>query len=94
MRKQNKIFLWPIYFDANKTRREGRKVPKKFAISTPKLEELQRATKKLALQPMVVSDAAHPSFPWLKTGLLIIPRKEPKSETLEKIARELVKLRS
>lgn len=93
MRNQNKVFLWPIYFDISKTRGEGRRVPKKFAVSAPKLEELQRAAKKRGLQPMVVSDAAYPTFPWLKTGLLVVPKKEPKSETLEKIAKELVKLR-
>jgi len=93
MRNRNKIFLWPVYFDISKTRREGRRVTKKFAVSAPKLDELQRAAKKMGLQPMVVSDAAYPSCPWLKAGLLVIPKKETKSVTLENIARELVKLR-
>lgn len=93
MRKQNKIFLWSIYFDANKTRTEGRRVPKKLAVSTPKVEELQIAAKRLGLQPEIVSDAAHPSSPWRRTGLLIIPKKESKGKTLNKIAKELLNLR-
>jgi signal recognition particle subunit SRP19 len=93
MRKQNKIFLWPTYFDTNKTRQEGRRIPKKFAVSAPKLEELQRAAKRLGMQPMMVSDEAHPSSHWQKTGLLVVPKKESKGETLTKIAKELVKLR-
>ena len=93
MRRQNKIFLWPTYFDTNKTRQEGRRVPKKLAISAPKLEELQIAAKRLGLQPTVISDAAHPSSPWQRSGLLVIPKKEPKGETLKKIAKELSKLR-
>jgi signal recognition particle subunit SRP19 len=93
MRKQNKIFLWPTYFDTNKTRQEGRRVPKKFAVSGPKLEELLRAAKRLGLQPTVVSDAVHPSSPWQRSGLLVVPKKESKGETLTKIAKELVKLR-
>ena len=93
MRKQNKIFLWSIYFDANKTRTEGRRVPKKLAVSSPKLEELQRAAKKLGLKPETVSDAAHPSSPWRRTGLLVIPKKESKGKTLNKIAKELLNLR-
>ena len=93
MRKQNKIFLWSIYFDASKTRTYGRRVPIKLAVSAPKLEELQRAAKRLGLQPEIVSDAAYPSSPWQRTGLLVIPKKESKSKTLKKIAKELSDLR-
>jgi signal recognition particle subunit SRP19 len=93
MRKQNKIFLWSIYFDVNKSRADGRRVPKKLAVSAPKLEEIQRAAKRLGLQPEVVPDAAHPSSPWLKSGLLVVPKTESKDKTLKKIAEELSKLR-
>ena len=93
MRKQNRIFLWSVYFDANKTRTDGRRVPKKFAVSAPKLEELQRAAKRLGLQPEVVFDAKHPSSPWQKTGLLIIPKTESKGKTLKNIAKEISSLR-
>jgi signal recognition particle subunit SRP19 len=93
MRKQNKIFLWSVYFDANKTRTDGRRVPKKLAVSAPKLEEIQIAAKRLGLQPVTVSDAAHPSSPWRRTGLLVIPKKESKGKVLKKIAEELSNLR-
>jgi len=89
MRKQNKIVLWPVYFDSNKTRREGRRVPKKLAIPSPKLEEIQKAAKRMGLRPEIVPDAVYPSSPWQKTGLLIIPKKDSKVETLRKIAEEL-----
>ena len=93
MRKQNKIFLWSVYFDANKSRADGRRVPKKLAVSAPKLEELQVAAKRLGLQLEVVSDAAHPSSPWQRTGLLVVPKKEPKGKTLKRIAEELSDIR-
>jgi len=93
MRKQNKIFLWSVYFDASKTRTDGRRVPKKLAVSAPKLEELQVAAKRLGLQPEIVSDATHPSCPWQKTGLLILPKTESKGKTLKNIAKELSSLR-
>jgi signal recognition particle subunit SRP19 len=95
MRKQNKIFLWSIYFDANKSRADGRRVPKKFAVSAPKLEEIQRAAKRLGMQPELVPDAAHPTSPWLKSGLLVVPKTETESKdkTLKKVAEELSKLR-
>jgi signal recognition particle subunit SRP19 len=93
MRKQNKIIFWSVYFDANKTRTNGRRVPKSLAVSAPKIDELQRAAKRLGLQPDIVSDAAHPSSPWLKTGLLVVPKTESKDKTLKKIAKELSDLR-
>jgi signal recognition particle subunit SRP19 len=93
MRKQDKIFLWSIYFDSNSTRQEGRRVPKKLAVASPKLEELQRAAKRLGLKPETVFSAAHPSSPWQRSGLLIISKKESKGETLRKIAKELLNLR-
>jgi len=93
MRKQNKIFLWSIYFDASKTRTYGRRVPIKLAVSAPKLEELKRAAKRLGLQPEVVSNVAHPSSPRRRTGLLVVPKIESKSKTLKKIAQELFNLR-
>jgi len=93
MRKQNKIVLWPVYFDANRTRMEGRRVPRKLAIPSPNLDEIQKAVKRVGLQPEIVPDAIHPSSPRHKTGLLIIPKKDPKIETLRKIAKELLDIR-
>jgi signal recognition particle subunit SEC65 len=62
-------------------------------VSSPKLDELQKATRRLGLQPEVVSDAAYPSFPWHKSGLLIISKTESKNKILKKIAKELHELR-
>ena len=93
MRNKNKIVLWPVYFDANKTRADGRRVPKKLAVSAPKLEEIQRAAKRLGLKPEVVPDVAHPTSPWLRTGLLVLSKTESKDQTVKKIVEELSKLR-
>ena len=93
MRKQNKIILWAVYFDVNKSRTDGRRVPKNLAVSSPKIEELQRAAKRLDLQPEIVPDAAHPSFPWLKTGLIVVPKTESKDKTVKKVAKQLSDLR-
>jgi signal recognition particle subunit SRP19 len=93
MRKQNKVSIWSVYFDATKTRREGRRIPKKLAVASPKVEELQRAAKRLGLQPETMFDAAHPSSPWRKSGLLVILKKESKNKIVQKIAKELINLR-
>jgi signal recognition particle subunit SRP19 len=94
MRKQNKIILWSVYFDANKSRANGRRVSKKLSVSAPKLTEIHIAAEKVGLQPQSISDAAHPSTPWQKTGKLILPKTDLKRKLLEKIAKELSSMRS
>ena len=93
MRKKDKIILWSLYFDSNKTRKQGRRVPKKISIGSPKLMELESAAKKLGFLPEIVANAAHPSCPWRKTGFLTLRKNESKGKTIEQIAKELYSLR-
>jgi len=94
MRKQDKIILWPVYFDSTKTREEGRRVPKGLAIPTPKLEDIQKAVERMGLQPAVVSDAQYPSASWQKTGLIAIPKRGPKTQIIQGVAKELLNIRA
>ena len=93
MRKKNSILLWSVYFDSTKSRNEGRKVSKSLAVSAPKIEELQRAAKRLGLNPEVNFDAAYPSVPWKNTGFIVLDKTESKTQMLKKVAKELSILR-
>ena len=93
MRKKNSLLLWSIYFDSNKTRSDGRRISKSLGVSSPKIEELQRAAKRLGLQPEVNFDAAYPSYHWKKTGFVVLPKTESKTQMMKKIAKELSILR-
>ncbi|MEM2103995.1 MAG: signal recognition particle subunit SRP19/SEC65 family protein [Candidatus Bathyarchaeia archaeon] len=94
MRKQEKVILWPAYFDAAKTRREGRKVTKTLAVSFPKISELKESVEKLGFKYELISEASYPKTPWLKTGLVLVAKKEPKNQILRKVAKQLQKIRS
>lgn len=94
MRKQDKVVLWPAYFDSTKTRREGRKVPKNLAVPMPKILELKEAAEKLGLEHEIFPDFCYPKTPWLKTGMLLIAKKESKNQILKKVAKQLQKIRS
>jgi len=37
MQKQEKIIIWPAYFDSTKTRKDGRRIPKSLALPSPKI---------------------------------------------------------
>lgn len=93
MRKQDKVILWPAYFDSTKTRGEGRKVPKNLAVPAPRISELKEAVEKLGLGHELFPDACYPKTPWLKTGMLLVAKREPKNQMLKKIARQLQKIR-
>lgn len=86
MRKNDKIILWPVYFDSTKPRSEGRRVPKKIAVSAPKLDEVRKAAEMLGFHPQIGSDAAHPNMPWVKTGFITVSKEESKVKVMRKIA--------
>ncbi|MEM3760016.1 MAG: signal recognition particle subunit SRP19/SEC65 family protein [Candidatus Bathyarchaeia archaeon] len=94
MRKTEKIIIWPAYFDSTKTRKEGRRVPKNFAVPSPKILELKEAVEKIGLEYEIVSDSSYPKMPWLKTGMLLVKKKEAKAQIIKKISKQLTKIRS
>jgi len=94
MRKQNKIVLWPAYFDSTRTRLDGRRVPKGLTVSSPGTDELQRAAEKCGLKPEVVVDVKHPHAPWQKTGLIYVPKNGSKTQIIRRVAKELLNLRA
>jgi signal recognition particle subunit SRP19 len=93
VRKQQKTVLWPSYLDSSKTRKEGRKIPKSNGVPNPNILELQRAAEKLGLKPEAEADAAYPSSPWIKTGKVLVQKKGTKTQTVMKIAKEIVAIR-
>ena len=93
MRKQDKIVLWPVYFDSTKTRSEGRRIPKRLATPAPKLDIIQKAINQAGLELEVVPGAAYPNAPWQKTGFIVTNKKGSKTQTIYRIAKELQSLR-
>jgi signal recognition particle subunit SRP19 len=93
MRKQKKTILWPVYFDVSKTKKEGRRVPKSFAIPNPTLAELQKAAESLGLKPEINVEAVHPAAPWRKTGRILVEKSGTKMQTLTKVAKRLLTIR-
>ena len=94
MRKQEKAIIWPEYFDSAKTRSEGRRVPKEFAVQAPKSLEIQEAATRLGLKNELVPEVGYPKTPWHKTGMILVEKKLPKEQIIKKIAMQLLKMRS
>jgi signal recognition particle subunit SRP19 len=94
MRKLDKAIIWPIYFDCNKTRKDGRRVPKNIAVQFPKILEIKEAADKLGLENEVNLEAHFPKMHWAKTGMVLIEKKEAKEKIIQKLAKQLVKIKS
>ena len=86
---ENKLILWPLYFDKNLSRSKGRKISKKFAIEKPEIKKIAKAAKTLGLSPIIEKDATHPSRSWKKEGRIIIDNKNTKSKIITQIAKFL-----
>ena len=94
MRKQEEIIIWHAYFDANKTRKRGRRVPKNIAVPSPKMLEIQEAAQKLGLKNELVADKGYPKTPWYKPGMLLVEKKGSKEQIINRIAKQLLKTRN
>jgi signal recognition particle subunit SRP19 len=86
--------MWPAYFDASRTRREGRRVPKSMAVNAPRISEIKDAADKLRLNTELVADVAYPKTPGFKTGMFLVEKKQSKDKTIKEIAMQLQKTRS
>ena len=94
MRKQDKAIIWPAYFDQAKTRKKGRRVPKSLAVQAPRIQEIAEAAAKLGLRHEVAAEAGYPRTPWVKTGMIMVEKQGSKEQTIKKIAKQLLKVRS
>ena len=94
MRKQDKAIIWPAYFDITKTRRNGRRVPRSIAVQSPKILEIKEAAEKLGLKHEIAMETGYPKAPWLKTGMILVEKKESKEQIIKMIAKQLLKIRS
>jgi signal recognition particle subunit SRP19 len=94
MRKQDKIIIWPAYFDSSRSRIDGRRVANSVSVASPKITEIKEAVEKLGLSCELIPDIGYPKMPWVKAGMLLVEKKRSKSQTITMIGKQLVKIRS
>ncbi|HEC76409.1 MAG TPA: signal recognition particle protein Srp19 [Thermoplasmatales archaeon] len=82
---RDKWVIWPIYFDIDASKKEGRKVGKELAVKNPTADEIFKAAKKLGLNP-IKEEKAYPSKWWRKEGRVLVEKKGRKTEIIRKIA--------
>jgi len=91
LKESGKYVIWPVYLDSTKTRKEGRKIPRRIAVSSPKLPEIEKATSSLGLEPIVNMEAIHPRA--RVRGYVLVKKGGTKLGLLRDIAKKISEFR-
>jgi signal recognition particle subunit SRP19 len=92
-RFMKKVVIWPAYLAAGKTKSEGRIVARKYAVKTPKVEEIGTVARTLNLEPEVEKEKAYPRTHWDKSGRVLVRKRGSKGEMAREIAKGIKELR-
>ena len=85
------ITLWPEYFDINRTRAEGRRLPKDLCVENPDLDIIAKGAMILDLEYEILEDMSYPKSPRDHHGCVRVERgKMPKTVLLNEIGKILV----
>lgn len=88
MPEKDKLVIWPIYFDAARSREAGRMVSIPDSVDEPTLDMLITAALKSGFKPEIEREKRHPKT-WQEEGAagrILIARAGPKSAALKRIA--------
>ncbi|MHA1105096.1 MAG: signal recognition particle subunit SRP19/SEC65 family protein [Promethearchaeota archaeon] len=86
------IIFWPQYFDAKRTRAQGRRVPIKYAIDRVNVKDLHNSARKLGYKVQLETNYNYPRSWWDDPGRIVVDTKgKTKSKVLIEIAKELKK---
>ncbi len=83
-----RVVIYPVYFDYNRSRKEGRKVPRSLAVQNPSIEEIAAAARELGLDPEISLEVKYSKDPTTK-GRVVVNKYISKQQTLLLLAKTL-----
>lgn len=87
--------LWPAYFDADRSRSEGRRVPESLAVTAPTVEEIAEAVRQVGYDAVIEPELSYPRSPRDETGRVAVIDADDsgKSDLLQGVAAYIQALR-
>jgi len=86
---------WPQYFDIKRSRSEGRRLSKKFAVDKVSADIIAKAAKRLGYKAELESNYKYPRSWYDEPGRVLIDTKgKKKSKVLLEVAKEIRKLKT
>ncbi len=87
------IIFWPQYFDAKRSRSNGRRLSKKFASEKVSLEDIVKSAKSLGYNAQIERGYKYSRTWWDDAGRVLIDTKgKKKSKVMLEVAKEIRKL--
>jgi signal recognition particle subunit SRP19 len=96
MKDYDHQIIWLDYFNKNLSRKKGRKVGKNTSVYDPTMEELIGASENLELdlsEENINNQARYPRRSFVKSGYIMISKKEKKSTVVNQIAKKMSETR-
>ncbi|RMF89426.1 MAG: signal recognition particle protein Srp19 [Methanobacteriota archaeon] len=88
------MIIYPSNIDQGLSKREGRKVPRKNAVPSPKAHEILKALQRLGIEGSLEKDACYPRRWWEREGRVVVDEKGGKRRLLKRVAREIRQMRA
>ena len=96
MKDYDHQIVWLDYFNKNLSRKKGRKVSKNISVYDPTMQELIGASKTLELdfsEEDINNQARYPRRAFVKSGYIMISKRDKKSSVINQIAKEMIETR-
>ena len=93
-KEKRPIVLYPAYFDAERSREDGRRVARKIAVHGPTAQEIEEAAGALGLKSRLEAQSAHPSTPWKHDGRVHVSGSYFKTSVVRKIGEKIKEARA
>lgn len=96
MKDYDHQIIWLDYFNKNLSRKKGRKIAKNISVYDPTMQELIDASKTLELdlsEENINNQARYPRRSFVKSGYIMISKKEKKSTVVNQIAKKMIETR-
>ncbi|MFX1295711.1 MAG: signal recognition particle subunit SRP19/SEC65 family protein [Promethearchaeota archaeon] len=96
MKNKKQFHIYPVYFDASRSRTQGRRIKKKSAVQNPTINEIAKIATILDLNFEIELGVKYPRFWWIPSGRLKVKKQEAynKSSLIKKMATQLRKIRA
>lgn len=87
-----RVVIWPVNLDSKKSRAEGRKIAKKFAVPNVRLLDVVEACKELGIS-FEVENKKYPKCWWEEVGRVLVEKRKRKIEIMIEIAKKIAEIR-
>jgi len=84
--------IWTVNLDRRKSRKEGRKIPKRFSVPGVKLSELEAACEALGIK-CIAERKRYPKSWWEEGGRVVVEKRSPKTQLMITLAQKISEMR-